>query len=121
MDALVGLLVIAIILLVIWYMYFGLTSFTRVITVKDKFHKVNQVGSLTISQDWIYNDRRTETDYIVVDTNRKVYNVSNCLLCGFYIGSLGKYSSVHVGDRIRVKGYGGIFTGVAEIYSVKHV
>jgi hypothetical protein len=120
----VGILAVCVFLLVcsiIWYIYFFSTKFTKTVVVADKLYKSRQEGSLYINQDGIYNSRRTVEDYILIDTNRNVYNVSDCYACGFFVGASGKYSSAVVGDRIQISGYGGKLTGVPWVYSIKHV
>jgi hypothetical protein len=123
----VGLFVGGIIFLVVWFFYYNTTKFTRVIKVADKFMKTKQVGELQVSSNHlsqrtdISNTRRSVDEYFLLDTNRTLYNVSDCLLCGFYVGSFGKYATVVVGDTIEIQGYGGYFTGIPDIYSIRRL
>ena len=119
-----GILAVCVFLLVcsiIWYIYFFSTKFTKTVVVADKLYKSRQEGSLYITQDGIYNSRHTAEDHILIDTDRNVYNVTDCYACGFFVGASGKYSSAMVGDKVQIWGYGGTFTGVPWVYSVKHI
>lgn len=118
---LLGAGLVLLISVICWYSYFLGTKFTKTIVVADKLYKSRQEGSLYVSQDGVYNSRHTEEDHILIDTNRKVYNVTNCFACGLYVGASGKYSSAVIGDKVQIMGYGGWVTGVPWVYSVKHV
>lgn len=121
------LLAIFVVYLVAWFVYYNMTKFTRVITVADKFMKTKQVGELRVSSNHmrqrtdVSNTRRTVEEYFLLDTNRTLYNVNDCLLCGLHIGSFGKYAGVVVGDKIEIQGYGGYFSGIPDIYSVRRL
>lgn len=119
--------VIPIICIVLWFIYYNMTKFTKVIKVADKFMKTHQVGGFQVSSNHrnlttdVRNTRRTVEEYFLVDTDRNLYNVGDCLLCGFYVGSFGKYARVVTADTIEVSGYGGYFTGIADIYSIRRL
>lgn len=112
---------------IIWVIYYSLTKFTKVVKVADKFMKTQQVGDLYVSSNHrnlttdVRNTRRTVEEYFLVDTDRNLYNVSDCLLCGLHIGSFGKYARVVPGDTIEIMGYGGYFSGIADIYSIRRL
>jgi hypothetical protein len=119
--------VLPIIFIVLWFIYYNNTKFTKVIKVADKFMKTHQVGDLHVSSNHrnltteMHNTRRTVEEYFLLDTDRNIYNVGDCLLCGFYVGSFGKYARVVPGDTIEIMGYGGYFTGIADIYSIRRL
>lgn len=119
--------IIPIVCVVLWIIYYNMTKFTKVIKVADKFMKTHQVGGLHVSSNHrnlttdVRNTRRTVEEYFLVDTERNIYNVGDCIFCGFYVGSFGKYARVVTGDTIEVSGYGGYFTGIADIYSIRRL
>lgn len=112
---------------ILWVIYYYMTKFTKVVKVADKFMKSQQVGNLQVSSNHrrlttnISDTRQTLEEYFLLDTDRNLYNVSDCLFCGFYIGSFGKYARVVPGDTIEINGYGGYFTGIADIYSIRRL
>jgi hypothetical protein len=119
--------VIPIVSTVLWFIYYSVTKFTKVVKVADKFMKSSQVGDLQVSANHIRqttsvsNTRRTVEEYFLVDTDRNIYNVNDCLLCGLHFGSFGKYTRVIPGDTIEIQGYGGYFSGIADIYAIRRI
>ena len=77
--------VIPIICIILWFIYYNMTKFTKVIKVADKFMKTHQVGGLHVSSNHrnlttdVQNTRRTVEEYFLLDTDRNLYNVSACL------------------------------------------
>jgi hypothetical protein len=116
-------IVLPIIFIILWIIYYNVTQFTKVITVGDKFQKYHQVGNVSVRNihgyQYIDNTRRIVADYIISDTEKNLYNIGACLLCGFYMGKEYKYIRVMPGDVIEIKGYGGYFDGIPDIYSIK--
>jgi hypothetical protein len=119
--------ILPIIFTLLWVIYYLATRFTKVIKVADKFMKTHQVGDLRVSSNHrnlttdVRNTRRSVDEYFLLDTDRNLYNVSDCLFCGFYVGSFGKYARVVPGDTIEIMGYGGYFSGIADIYSIRRL
>lgn len=120
---------IPIICIVIWVIYYNMTWFRKVIHISDKFMKSKQVGGLEVSSNHaamrtdVRNTRRTVEEYFLLDSERNIYSVEDCLLCGFYVGSFGKYTRVYPGDKVEIMGYGGYFgfDGIPVVYSVRRL
>jgi hypothetical protein len=111
---------------ILWVIYFFMSNFTRVVVIEEKsMDKVSSGGLDVMTNEYgrthVRNTRHTETKFYIVDTERRTYEVGDCLVCGFYMGKHGKYSSLKPGDRVELKGYGGWFTGVADVYGVRRL
>lgn len=121
------LVVIPIIFTILWFIYYNMTKFTKVIKVADKFMKTYQVGGLHMSSNHfrqrtsVNDTRQTVEEYFLLDAERNLYSVEDCLFCGLYAGKFGKYSRILPGDTVEIMGYGGLFGGIPYVFSVRRL